>query len=100
MDWKNCAHHACSEIRDNHLSGDCHYKRELLPGFMKIRGHEQVWRTTHLSSSTVALTGTTAPTCLLREASLLPLCRLVEAGADERDPVKWWDTDRVHAKMP
>ncbi|XP_038976674.1 mitochondrial inner membrane protease ATP23-like isoform X1 [Phoenix dactylifera] len=41
MDWKNCAHHACSEIRANHLSGDCHYKRELLRGFMKIRGHEQ-----------------------------------------------------------
>nr|CAB3484898.1 unnamed protein product [Digitaria exilis] len=28
-------------IRANHLSGDCHYKRELLRGFMKIRGHEQ-----------------------------------------------------------
>ncbi|EHA8587662.1 putative Mitochondrial inner membrane protease ATP23 [Cocos nucifera] len=41
MDWKNCGHHACSEIRANHLSGDCHYKRELLRGFMKIRGHEQ-----------------------------------------------------------
>ncbi|KAJ1271574.1 hypothetical protein BS78_06G137800 [Paspalum vaginatum] len=41
MNWNNCAHHACSEIRANHLSGDCHYKRELLRGFMKIRGHEQ-----------------------------------------------------------
>ncbi|KAL6838846.1 hypothetical protein ACP4OV_031282 [Aristida adscensionis] len=41
LDWNNCAHHACSEIRANHLSGDCHYKRELLRGFMKIRGHEQ-----------------------------------------------------------
>ncbi|CAM0904133.1 unnamed protein product [Alopecurus aequalis] len=40
MEWKNCAHHACSEIRANHLSGDCHYKRELLKGFLKIRGHE------------------------------------------------------------
>ncbi|XP_028555991.1 mitochondrial inner membrane protease ATP23-like isoform X4 [Dendrobium catenatum] len=28
-------------IRANHLSGDCHYKREMLRGFMKIRGHEQ-----------------------------------------------------------
>ncbi|KAL6558932.1 hypothetical protein OROMI_019282 [Orobanche minor] len=28
-------------IRAGHLSGDCHYKRELLRGFMKIRGHEQ-----------------------------------------------------------
>ncbi|KAF0891686.1 hypothetical protein E2562_010902 [Oryza meyeriana var. granulata] len=41
LDFKNCAHHACSEIRANHLSGNCHYKRELLRGFMKIRGHEQ-----------------------------------------------------------
>ncbi|XP_051217873.1 mitochondrial inner membrane protease ATP23 [Lolium perenne] len=40
IDWKNCGQHACSEIRANHLSGDCHYKRELLKGFMKIRGHE------------------------------------------------------------
>ncbi|GMI67462.1 hypothetical protein HRI_000415500 [Hibiscus trionum] len=37
LDWSNCAHHACSQIRDGHLSGDCHYKRELLRGFMKIR---------------------------------------------------------------
>ncbi|XP_020571016.1 mitochondrial inner membrane protease ATP23-like isoform X2 [Phalaenopsis equestris] len=42
MDWKNCAHHACTEIRANHLSGDCHYKRELLRGFMRMRGHEQL----------------------------------------------------------
>ncbi|XVE67796.1 hypothetical protein DITRI_Ditri09bG0017200 [Diplodiscus trichospermus] len=41
LEWTNCAHHACSEIRAGHLSGDCHYKRELLRGFMKIRGHEQ-----------------------------------------------------------
>ncbi|KAI3499129.1 hypothetical protein L1887_34922 [Cichorium endivia] len=41
LDWTNCAHHACSEIRAGHLSGDCHYKRELLRGFVKIRGHEQ-----------------------------------------------------------
>ncbi|RWW14299.1 hypothetical protein GW17_00021939 [Ensete ventricosum] len=31
-----------SRIRANHLSGDCHYKRELLRGFLKIRGHGQV----------------------------------------------------------
>ncbi|GMN30499.1 hypothetical protein TIFTF001_002829 [Ficus carica] len=42
LDWANCAHHACSEIRAGHLSGDCHYKRELLRGFLKIRSHEQV----------------------------------------------------------
>ncbi|XVF57906.1 hypothetical protein PTKIN_Ptkin07bG0020200 [Pterospermum kingtungense] len=41
LDWSNCAHHACSEIRAGHLSGDCHYKREFLRGSMKIRGHEQ-----------------------------------------------------------
>ncbi|THF97072.1 hypothetical protein TEA_020496 [Camellia sinensis var. sinensis] len=42
LDWANCAHHACSEqIRAGHLSGDCHYKRELLRGFVKIQGHEQ-----------------------------------------------------------
>ncbi|KAK4754865.1 hypothetical protein SAY87_008622 [Trapa incisa] len=41
LDWSNCAHHACAEIRAGHLSGDCHYKRELLRGYMKIRGHEQ-----------------------------------------------------------
>ncbi|XP_061364362.1 mitochondrial inner membrane protease ATP23-like isoform X2 [Gastrolobium bilobum] len=38
LDWDDCAHHACSEIRAAHLSGDCHYKRELLRGFMKLRG--------------------------------------------------------------
>ncbi|CAN6464345.1 unnamed protein product [Victoria cruziana] len=42
LDWTNCAHHACSEIRAGHLSGDCHYKREFLRGYMKIRGHEPV----------------------------------------------------------
>ncbi|XP_010549758.1 PREDICTED: mitochondrial inner membrane protease ATP23-like [Tarenaya hassleriana] len=41
LEWLNCAHHACSEIRANHLSGDCHLKRELLRGFLRIKGHEQ-----------------------------------------------------------
>ncbi|KAK9673448.1 hypothetical protein RND81_12G168600 [Saponaria officinalis] len=41
LNWTNCAHHVCSEIRAGHLSGDCHYKRELLRGYMKLRGHEQ-----------------------------------------------------------
>ncbi|XP_042014588.1 mitochondrial inner membrane protease ATP23-like isoform X1 [Salvia splendens] len=41
LDWANCAHHACAEIRAAHLSGDCHYKRELFRGFLKLRGHEQ-----------------------------------------------------------
>ncbi|KAK1266380.1 hypothetical protein QJS04_geneDACA016828 [Acorus gramineus] len=41
LDWSDCSHHACSEIRAGHLSGDCHYKRELLRSFVKLRGHEQ-----------------------------------------------------------
>ncbi|CAL0299145.1 unnamed protein product [Lupinus luteus] len=38
LEWTSCAHHACSEIRAAHLSGDCHYKRELLRGFTKFGG--------------------------------------------------------------
>ena len=30
------------QIRAGHLSGDSHYKRELLQGFVKTQGHEQV----------------------------------------------------------
>ncbi|KAE9590253.1 hypothetical protein Lal_00028099 [Lupinus albus] len=41
INWNNCAHHACSEIRAGHLSGDCHFKRELLRGFLKLRGQGQ-----------------------------------------------------------
>ncbi|RAL51927.1 unnamed protein product [Cuscuta campestris] len=41
LNWADCAHHACSEIRANHLSGDCNFKRELLRGHFRIRGHEQ-----------------------------------------------------------
>ncbi|XP_042054374.1 mitochondrial inner membrane protease ATP23-like isoform X2 [Salvia splendens] len=46
LDWTNCTHHACNEIRANHLSGYCHLKRELLRGNLNIKGHEQecVWR--------------------------------------------------------
>ncbi|KAI4386869.1 hypothetical protein MLD38_004756 [Melastoma candidum] len=40
LDWADCAHHACAEIRANHLSGDCHFKRELLRGNLKIGGQE------------------------------------------------------------
>lgn len=36
----DCAHQACTEIRAGHLSGDCHFKRELLrTGVHKLRGH-------------------------------------------------------------
>ncbi|XP_065875464.1 mitochondrial inner membrane protease ATP23-like isoform X2 [Euphorbia lathyris] len=38
LNWYNCAHQACSEIRANKLSGDCHFKRELLRGYMKLKG--------------------------------------------------------------
>ncbi|XP_057732687.1 mitochondrial inner membrane protease ATP23-like isoform X1 [Arachis stenosperma] len=40
LHWNNCAHQACSEIRAGHLSGDCHFMRELLRGHFKLRGHE------------------------------------------------------------
>ncbi|KAK6125689.1 hypothetical protein DH2020_040569 [Rehmannia glutinosa] len=40
LSWRNCVHHACSEIRANNLSGDCHYLRELLRGFTNLRGHQ------------------------------------------------------------
>lgn len=36
LNWTNCVHHVCSEIRVNRLSGDCHFKRELLRGILKI----------------------------------------------------------------
>lgn len=32
MDWTNCEHHACSEIRAANLSGDCHMSQELARG--------------------------------------------------------------------
>jgi mitochondrial inner membrane protease ATP23 len=30
IDWSNCVHHACSEIRAAALSGDCTFGREVL----------------------------------------------------------------------
>lgn len=30
VDWSNCVHHACSEIRAAALSGDCSFGREVL----------------------------------------------------------------------
>ena len=29
VDWSNCAHHACSEVRAAALSGDCDFKQEF-----------------------------------------------------------------------
>ncbi|KAH7280801.1 hypothetical protein KP509_36G015000 [Ceratopteris richardii] len=41
LNWNNCAHHACSEIRAANLSGDCHFKRELIRGYFEIGKHYQ-----------------------------------------------------------
>jgi len=32
MDWTNCEHHACTEIRAANLSGDCHFSQEMARG--------------------------------------------------------------------
>lgn len=42
IDWHNCNHHACSEIRAASLSGDCNWKQELLRGNYGIRKQHQV----------------------------------------------------------
>ncbi|XP_065875457.1 mitochondrial inner membrane protease ATP23-like [Euphorbia lathyris] len=41
MNWSDCAHQACAEIRANNLSGDCHFKRELLRGYLKLKDKGQ-----------------------------------------------------------
>ena len=41
LDWCNCTHHACSEIRAASLSGDCNYKMEVLRGHLGIAGQHQ-----------------------------------------------------------
>lgn len=42
MNWRNCAHQACSEIRAGNLSGDCQYRREILRGFFNICKQHQL----------------------------------------------------------
>ena len=32
VDWSNCVHHACSEIRAANLSGDCSFMQEMMRG--------------------------------------------------------------------
>mmetsp|Transcript_110 Transcript_110/g.140 ORF Transcript_110/g.140 Transcript_110/m.140 type:complete len:186 (-) Transcript_110:2036-2593(-) len=51
LDWKNCLHIACSEIRAANLSGDCHFKTELNRGNFgfKKQGEECVRRRAELS---------------------------------------------------
>jgi inner membrane protease ATP23 len=41
LDWCNCEHHACSEIRAASLSGDCNFKMELLRGHYNIAKQHQ-----------------------------------------------------------
>lgn len=41
LDWTNCEHHACSEVRAASLSGDCHFKQEVLRGNVGFRGQHQ-----------------------------------------------------------
>ena len=42
LDWKNCEHHACTEIRAAALSGECAMTRELHRGKYNIRaGHQE-----------------------------------------------------------
>lgn len=36
VDWTNCEHHACSEIRAANLSGDCHLLREWRRGHIRV----------------------------------------------------------------
>ncbi|KAH6810200.1 Ku70-binding family protein [Perilla frutescens var. frutescens] len=52
LDWKNCYHQACAEIRAYALGGQCHYLREYFRGYTNLRGHEQecVKRLTTLSA--------------------------------------------------
>ncbi|CAM6118711.1 unnamed protein product [Calypogeia fissa] len=42
LDWSDCQHHACSEIRAANLSGDCKWTLELLRGHTNIRQQQQV----------------------------------------------------------
>lgn len=51
MDWKNCLHHACSEVRASSLSGECSYMQEFNRGNKNIHngGKECVQRRAELS---------------------------------------------------
>ncbi|KAL6078492.1 Mitochondrial inner membrane protease ATP23 [Balamuthia mandrillaris] len=41
LNWKNCVHHACSEIRAASLSGDCHWYQEFARGNFTIGGQHR-----------------------------------------------------------
>lgn len=53
FDWKNCLHHACTEVRASALSGECGVLHELFRGHTKImHGHSDcVKRRAELSLS-------------------------------------------------
>uniref|UniRef100_A0A7S2W3M8 Mitochondrial inner membrane protease ATP23 n=1 Tax=Mucochytrium quahogii TaxID=96639 RepID=A0A7S2W3M8_9STRA len=38
LDWKNCLHIACTEVRAANLSGDCYFKEEFNRGQFKFKG--------------------------------------------------------------
>jgi mitochondrial inner membrane protease ATP23 len=38
MDWKNCFHHACTEIRASSLSGECAFLHEVYRGKASVSG--------------------------------------------------------------
>jgi inner membrane protease ATP23 len=42
IDWSNCYHHACSEIRAANLSGDCRMMNEWARGHYGFSRHHQV----------------------------------------------------------
>lgn len=41
LNWSDCEHHACSEIRAANLSGDCAWKQEVFRGNVGISGQHQ-----------------------------------------------------------
>lgn len=41
LDWTDCDHHACSEVRAANLSGDCHWWQEVLRGNWTIQKQHQ-----------------------------------------------------------
>lgn len=41
LDWTNCEHHACSEVRAASLSGDCKWRLEAMRGHFGVGGGHQ-----------------------------------------------------------
>ena len=45
IDWKNCLHHACTEVRASAMSGECNLLHELFRGNTTVRnGHQECVR--------------------------------------------------------